>query len=97
MRPSFALPIHRDRLRGLAAKWGFPTVHVFGSTARGDDREGSDLDLLIHLGEDEKFFDAFNFMVEAQALVPEVKLDAVVDAMVRPEIVATAKREGFLL
>lgn len=89
--------MHREGLRGLAAKWGFSTVHVFGSTARGEDRDGSDLDLLIHLGKDEKFFDAFNFMVEAQALVPEIKLDTVVDAMVRPEIVATAREEGFLL
>lgn len=47
MRPSIALSKHRDRLLGIVAERGAANVRVFGSAARGIDRDGSDLDLLV--------------------------------------------------
>ncbi len=49
MRPSQALASHRHRVLALAAARGARDVRVFGSTARGLDHEGSDLDLLVDL------------------------------------------------
>lgn len=49
MRPSSALSAHRIDVLELAAARGASRARVFGSTARGEDREGSDLDLLVDL------------------------------------------------
>ena len=47
MRPSQALDLHRDRIRQIALSHRVQDVRVFGSAARGEDTEGSDLDLLV--------------------------------------------------
>jgi predicted nucleotidyltransferase len=49
MRPSEILAAHRDRILGIAAASGASRVRVFGSTLKGHDRPGSDLDLLVDL------------------------------------------------
>jgi uncharacterized protein len=49
MRPSVALASKRDAVLALAAARGAGRLRVFGSVARGDDREGSDVDLLIDM------------------------------------------------
>lgn len=49
MRPSLAMSAHRSEILALAAARGASRVRVFGSVARGEDREGSDLDLLVDL------------------------------------------------
>ena len=49
MRPSQILASQRTHILALAAARGASRVRVFGSVARGEDREGSDLDLLVDL------------------------------------------------
>ena len=49
MRPSQALASQRDRILALAAASGATSVRVFGSVAKGLDREGSDVDLLVDM------------------------------------------------
>ena len=49
MRPSEALAAFREKVIGLATARGARSVRVFGSAAKGLDREGSDLDLLVDL------------------------------------------------
>jgi uncharacterized protein len=49
MRPSQTLATQRERVLGLARAHGASRVRVFGSVARGADREGSDIDLLVDL------------------------------------------------
>ena len=44
MRPSELLKLKRDEILALAAKAGARNVRVFGSAARGDDSEESDVD-----------------------------------------------------
>jgi predicted nucleotidyltransferase len=61
MRPSEALEKKRDLVLAIIAKYPVMNPRVFGSVARGEDVEGSDLDLLVdpdsevttfaHLGE----------------------------------------------
>ncbi len=47
MRPSQALDLHRARIRQIALSHRVQDMRVFGSTARGEDIDGSDLDLLV--------------------------------------------------
>jgi predicted nucleotidyltransferase len=43
------IDLHRDRLAELCRRYGIAELSVFGSVARGDDRPGSDVDLLYVL------------------------------------------------
>jgi len=47
MRPSRALSQHREAVCRAAARYHVANPRVFGSALRGDDGEGSDLDLLV--------------------------------------------------
>lgn len=47
MRPSQALSQHRDAICLAATRYRVANPRVFGSAMRGDDRDGSDLDLLV--------------------------------------------------
>jgi predicted nucleotidyltransferase len=47
MRPSEVLPKHRDTIRQLVLQAGMANPRVFGSVLRGEDKDGSDLDILI--------------------------------------------------
>src|ERR1017187_7947130 len=47
MRPSEVLPQHRETIRQLVIEAGMANPRVFGSVLRGEDVEGSDLDLLV--------------------------------------------------
>lgn len=47
MKPSEALRIHREQIRRIVAAHHARNARIFGSVLRGDDEEGSDLDILI--------------------------------------------------
>jgi uncharacterized protein len=57
MRPSEALEQHREEIRRAVEAYGVGNPRVFGSTARGEDTEASDLDLLVDRGERTTLFD----------------------------------------
>jgi len=47
VRPSEVLPQHRETIRQLVIQAGMANPRVFGSVVRGEDREDSDLDILV--------------------------------------------------
>ncbi|MGO9437250.1 MAG: nucleotidyltransferase family protein [Terracidiphilus sp.] len=47
MKPSEALPKHREIIRQLVLQAGMANPRVFGSVVRGEDTDGSDLDILV--------------------------------------------------
>ena len=47
MKPSEALRLNREQVRRIVAAHHARNARVFGSVLRGDDEEGSDLDILI--------------------------------------------------
>lgn len=47
MKPSEALRLHRDEVVAMVAAHRAANPRVFGSVARGEDKESSDLDLLV--------------------------------------------------
>jgi len=56
-RPSFVLRKYRGEIQQIARHHKALDVRVFGSTARGDDKPGSDLDLLVRFAPDASLFD----------------------------------------
>jgi len=60
---------YREEILDLAARHGARNVRVFGSLARGEGREGSDLDLLVTLGEGRSLLDLVGLKQDLEDLV----------------------------
>lgn len=69
MRPSEALSTHRVRVRQIALSHRVSNVQVFGSAARGDDADGSDLDLLVEPTSETTLFDIGAIRFELKQLL----------------------------
>ena len=69
MRPSQALALHRTRIRQIALSHRVKDVRVFGSASRGEDIEGSDLDLLVEPTSDTTLFDIGAIRFELKQLL----------------------------
>ncbi len=76
MKPSEALRRHRREILQIAEDARVGNVHVFGSTARGEDREDSDLDLLVDATEHTSLFDLGGMTIDLEALLT-VRVDIV--------------------
>jgi predicted nucleotidyltransferase len=69
MRPSIAIRENADRIRTIVARYPVRNARVFGSAARGDDHDGSDLDLLVEPTETTTLFDLAGLKLELEALL----------------------------
>jgi predicted nucleotidyltransferase len=72
-------------IRQIAVRHGVRDVRVFGSYARGEQRPGSDLDLLIHLDKDRGYSDLLAFCEEAEKALGR-RVDVVTDDGLSPFI-----------
>ena len=79
----------RENERAIRERYGVKKIGVFGSFARGEEKQGSDIDILVEFDEGKKTFD--NYMdlkyflqdlfgrkidlVTMQALKPQLKED----------------------
>lgn len=81
-RPSVALRRHRDAIIAIAERHKAQDVRVFGSTARGVDVSGSDLDLLVRMAADADAFDLAELIEDFQD-VTGVAVDVVSEAALR--------------
>jgi predicted nucleotidyltransferase len=84
VRPSVLLAAARERLRTVLDLFGVQNPRVFGSVARGEDRVGSDLDLLVTTPPE---FDLFDKALLVHAL--EEALGAPVDRAGRVQVLTT--------
>ena len=69
MRPSEALTLHRDAVCVAVARHRAGNPRVFGSVVRGDDGEGSDLDLMVDPLPGTTLFDLGGLQDELQELL----------------------------
>lgn len=69
MRPSQALELKRAAVRAAAARFRTANPRVFGSVLRGDDADGSDIDLLVDPLPGTTLFDLGGLQVELEALL----------------------------
>ena len=69
MRPSEALEKHRDEVLAIIARYPVTNPRVFGSVARGEDTEESDLDILVHPGKSVSYFELARLHQELEELL----------------------------
>ena len=69
MRPSAVLEQQRDTIRSLVLQAGMANPRVFGSVARGEDEDGSDLDLLVDALPGATLFDLGGLQVELEEIL----------------------------
>lgn len=69
MKPSVALDQKRSAVRDAASRFRTANPRVFGSVLHGDDRDGSDLDLLVDALPGTTLFDLGGLQVELEELL----------------------------
>lgn len=85
MRPSQALAVQRDRILALARARGATGLRVFGSVARGVDREGSDIDLLVDMPKGTSLLSIVGLQLELQDALG-VKVDLCTERELHPAL-----------
>lgn len=75
-RPSSRIEQHRDRLLAIVADHHATDPRVFGSVARGEDRPGSDVDLLVSYSEEASLLDEVGLRCALADLL-QVEVDVV--------------------
>lgn len=76
---------HRHRLLSLARRRGITDVRVFGSMARGEADEGSDVDLLVTLSPGVSALALGGLLLDAQELLGR-PVDVVTEASLHPAL-----------
>jgi hypothetical protein len=82
-----------EELRRLGERYGIRNLRVFGSFARGDAGEGSDLDLLVDYVPGQSGFAFVRFCQEAERLLGrnvDVTTPAALHPMIRASVLAEA-------
>ena len=69
MKPSVALDQKRNAVRDAASRFRTANPRVFGSVLRGEDRDGSDLDLLVDALPGATLFDLGGLQIELEELL----------------------------
>ncbi len=76
---------HRAEIRALADRHGFDDVRVFGSMARGDADEGSDVDLLVTLPQGQSGLALGALLMDVQDLLGR-RVDVVTERSLHPDL-----------
>ena len=93
MRPSEAIQLHRTRIREIVLAHHVRDVRVFGSAARGDDTESSDIDLLVEPTAEMTLFDIGAIRFELKQLLG-VNVDVLTPQALPDSFRATALKEA---
>jgi Predicted nucleotidyltransferases len=90
------LKAKRDEILQVCAKYGARNVRVFGSVARGEADEQSDIDLLVEFEPNRSLLDHAGLWVELQELLG-VKVDVVSERGLKPRIRQRVLQEAIPL
>jgi len=75
----------REEILRVAASRGARNVRVFGSVARGDSDEKSDVDFLVELEPGRTLFDLSGLLLDLESLL-HVSVDVVTERGLRPQV-----------
>lgn len=94
MRPSMALKKHRKEVMEILGAYCALNPRIFGSVAKGEDSENSDLDLLIDVRPHTTLFDIVGLQIELEKALA-VKVDIVttggIHKRIRDEVLSSAR------
>jgi hypothetical protein len=86
----------RDVILRIAVSHGVRNVRVFGSVARGDARQDSDLDLLVEFEGERSLFDRTRLILELERALGR-RVDVITDRGLRPRYREQVLREAVAL
>lgn len=69
MRPSVSIAENRDRVREILERFRMANARIFGSAARGEDIDGSDLDLLVEAPPGATLYDLAQVEIELESVL----------------------------
>jgi predicted nucleotidyltransferase len=75
----------REEILRVAARRGARNVRVFGSVARGDSDEKSDVDFLVEMEPGRTLFDLSGLLLDLESLL-QVSVDVVTERGLRPRV-----------
>ena len=90
------LKSRREEIISIAARHGARNVRVFGSVARGEDDDKSDIDLLVEFESGRSLLDHAGLWLELQDLLG-CKVDVVSERGIKPRIRERVLREAVPL
>ncbi len=96
MKPSDLLNLHRKQVRDIALRHRVTSVKVFGSVLRGDDIDGSDLDLLVEPTAQTTMFDIGGIQFEVSELLG-IKVDVLTPSALPESFRASVLAEAQML
>ena len=79
------IKFNRDAILRIAEKHGAKNVRIFGSVARGEADEKSDIDFLVDMEPDRSLYDHAALLLELQVLM-NIKVDVVSEKGIHPRI-----------
>jgi predicted nucleotidyltransferase len=92
MRPSISLENNRDRVREVLGRFGMANPRIFGSAARGEDNDASDLDILVDAPTGTSLYDLAAVEIELEAILG-CKVEVVTKGFLAPDIAERAEAD----
>lgn len=86
----------RDAILQIAAHYGAHDVRIFGSVARGDATEQSDLDLIVRFEPGRSLLDHGGLLMDLQDLL-QMKVDVIDEDGMRPRFRQQVSKEAIFL
>jgi hypothetical protein len=86
----------RDEIRRVAADYGAYDVRIFGSVARGDAKEDSDLDLLVRFEPGRSLLDHGGLLMDLRELLG-IKVDVISEGALSGRFGDIVRREAVPL
>jgi predicted nucleotidyltransferase/DNA-binding XRE family transcriptional regulator len=87
---------HADELHAALGALGAVDIRIFGSVARGDETESSDVDLLVNLEADAGLFALLRMQSAAEAILGR-SVDITPSSGLKPDVVEHVLREAVAL
>jgi predicted nucleotidyltransferase len=86
----------RDEIIALGRRYGATDIRIFGSVARGDATENSDLDVLVRLESDRSLLDQGGLLMDLRELLG-VKVDVIDEGALSGRFAQVVQREAIPL
>src|SRR3954449_6278292 len=90
MRPSISLKNNRSGVREVLQRFGMTNPRVFGSAARGEDTDNSDLDILIDAPPGTSLYDLAAVEVELETILG-CKVEVLTKGFLAPDVARRAE------